>query len=827
MLAEISRIVRSVRRNPGFVAVACVTLAIGIGANTAVFSLFEALMLRALPVERPGELAILGPGAIGGISMSDRPQEKVFSFAQYQALRRDNHGVLAGLAATPTLNYRVYWGESPALGSDPQTANCALVSGSYFPLLGSRPFGGRLLENDDDGAPGANPVAVVSHAFWRGSLGGDPDAVGSTIRLQDVPYTIVGIAAPSFRGHVVESGPDIWVPLSMQVEVTRNPLWLKPVVPFEVYWLNILMRLKPDVTLAQAESAINPRLQQIFLEQAGEDITEEHLEHIEEIHVPLTSMGSGVSRLRTTAKRPLILLWAATGLLLLIACANLGSLLLVRAATRRHEFGIRQALGGRLADLMRPLLIESAVLAGLGTLLGCLVAYSLVPIMQRWLASIRGVQTVDVRIAFPELAFATGVGAVTVLLFGAAPAALAARRTAWSALRSGGVLATSERSAVRARGLLVGAQCALAVILLATAGLFLRSLAELRATDLGLDAERVVGIRVDPKGAGFKPETEPAMRRRILDRVATLPGVESAAFTGTLPLHGNHGRSTISVSGYEPAEDEEMDVIHVLASPEYFETLGIRLLEGRIPGYGEGDAVVVNQAFASRFFADRSALGGVIDRKRNIEGVVANVRQVNLRDDPPPLIYVSTARYEGFTRTLAIRSSLPVEALTEAVRNAVRAVAPGLPVERQFTTVELHVERATVIERALAGLVGSFGGIALLLAGVGLFGVCSHMVRSRTREIGIRMALGASGWQVQVLALRSVAIMLSLGAIAGVAGALGAGRVVSALLYEVSPFDWEILGSAMLALAGSGALAATLPAIRAARTRPADALRHE
>ena len=827
MLGEVPPAIRSLRRNPGYVAVACVTLAIGIGANTAVFSLFEAVMLRALPVERPGGLAVLGPGAISRISMSDRPQEEVFSFAQFQAISRDNHGVLAAVAATPTLDYRIYLGASLAPGSDPRTATCALVSGSYFPLLGSRPFRGRLLGPDDDGAPGANPVAVISHSFWRGSLGGAPDTVGSTIRLQDTPYTIVGIAEPAFRGHVVESGPDIWVPLSMQVEVTRNPLWLKPGVPFEVYWLNILMRLKPDVSLAQAESAINARLQQVFLEQAGEDITEEHLEHIEEIHIPLTSMGSGISRLRRSAKRPLILLWAATGLLLLIACANLGGLLLVRAASRQHEFGIRRALGGKLGDLIRPLLVESSVLGGLGTLLGCLVAYSLVPIIHNWLIAIRGVQALDVRIAWPELIFATGVGAVTVMLFGVAPAALAARRTAWGALRSGGSLATSERSAVRARGLLVGAQCALAVILLATAGLFLRSLAELRATDLGLDAERVVGIRVDPQGAGFKRESEPEMRRRILDRIATLPGVESAAFTGTLPLHGNHGRSTISVSGYQPGEDEDMGVIHVLASPDYFETLGVRLLEGRIPGYEEAGAVVVNQAFASRFFPGRSALGGMIDHKRSIEGVVANVRQVNIRDNPPPLVYVSTAQHEGFARTLAVRSSLPAEAAAEAARNAVREVVPGLPVDRQHTTVELHVERATVIERMLARLVGSFGGIALLLATVGLFGVCSHLVRSRTREIGIRMALGASGWQVEALVLRSIGTMLGSGAVAGVAGALVAGHIVSAMLYGVSPLDWEILGGAVLALAISGVLAATAPTIRAARTHPAEALRHE
>ena len=827
MLRQISLAVRSLGKNPGFVAVATVTLAIGIGANTAVFSLFEALMLRALPVERPSELAVLGPGAIGRISKSDRPQEEVFSFAQYQAISRDNNGVLAGAAATPTIDSRVYWGERLAPGSDLLRASCVLVSGSYFPMFGVRPFRGRLLGPDDDGAPGTNPVAVVSFAFWRDRLGSSADTVGSTIRMQGVPYTIVGIAESSFVGHTVEFRPEIWVPLSMQAEVTRSPSRLTRGVPIDTYWLNILMRLKPGISFTEAESAINARLQQIFLEQSGDGITGEDRDQLGRIHIALTPMRRGLSRLRATTKRPLALLWAATGLVMLVVCANLGGLLLVRAADRGHEFGIRRALGGRLRDLMRPLLAESAVLAAVGALLGCAAARWMVPVMHRWLLSIRGAEALDVGIAWSELLFATGVGTAALFLFGLVPAALAARKTAWGSMRSGGLIATPEKHNVRARTLLVAAQCALAVVLLATAGLFLQSLADLRAKDLGIDADRVIGIRIDPQGGGFARETEPSMRRRILERVLTLPGVESAAFTGTLPLQGNHGRGTISISGYAPGEDEDMGVIHVLASPGYFETLGIRLLDGRIPNYGEPDTVVVNQAFATRFFPDRSALGAVVNQNRSIAGIVSNVRQVRLQDDPPPLVYVSTADYEGFSRTIAVRSSLPAEAMAEAVRSAVREVVPGMPVDRQFTTVALHLERAVAIEQMLSRLVGSFAGIALLLAAVGLFGVCSQMVRSRTREIGIRMALGASVPQVQASLIRSVAFMLGFGALAGIPGAVGTGRVVAGMLHGAEPVDWGVVALAVLALAASAVLATAVPALRVARIRPSEALRQE
>ena len=349
MLGDIRIAIRSLGKNPSFLALMVLILALGVGANTAVFSLFDALVLRSLPVEQPGELAVLGPGALGTMSRSDFPQDNTFSFAQYQALKRDNNEVLADVAAVPTFPTTVYWGDQAASGDRSQRASCTLVTGSYFRLLRLRPYRGRLLEPSDETAPEANPVAVVSYAFWTGRLGSAADTVGSTIRLQDAPYTIVGIADPSFRGHVMESRTDIWVPISMQASVTRSPSRLQRTTPWETYWLNILMRLKPGVKFERAEVAINARMQEIFLEQAGPGIADDHRENLKEIRLPLTPMGRGLSRLRESAQRPLALLWAATALVLLIACGNLGILLLARASERQQEIRRPSGPGGRPA----------------------------------------------------------------------------------------------------------------------------------------------------------------------------------------------------------------------------------------------------------------------------------------------------------------------------------------------------------------------------------------------------------------------------------------------------------------------------------------------
>ncbi len=829
MPINVSPALRSLRRNPGFFAVATLTLAVGLGPTTAVFSVFKSLMLQPLPVESPHELAVLGPGAIGIFSRSDMPQTETFSYEQYRSLSQDNHGVLEAVAATPTFESRVYWGGLGHGSGELLRASCQLVTGAYFPMLGVLPLHGRLLAPEDDGAPGSNPVAVVSHDFWNTSLGADPSVVGSAIRLHGLPYTVVGVAMPPFRGHTLESSIDIWVPMSMQEQITLSPSRLQRSFPVETYWLNILMRLRPEVGLDRAEAAVNARLQEIFVEHLGAGISAETRKDLERIRIPLTPLSHGLSRLRRAAERPLMLLWGATGLVLLVACANLGGLLLVRASGRREEFWLRMALGAGRLDRMKPVLAESMVLAGTGAAAGYSLAFWLAPLIQRWLQSVRGAGAagvLEIRPSHPELLFAAAAGTVTVLACGLVPAMLGARASSASGLRTGQAGVSADRDEVRARSLLVGAQLALAVVLLFTAGLFLKNLGELRSADLGLEAATVIGIRLDPQGGGFSRESQPAMRRRIVDRIERVPGVQSAAFTGSLPLSGNVGMRTTSIAGYVPTEDEEMSVIQVWASPGYFDTLGIRLLAGRFPNRGEANVVVVNNAFADRYFAEGTALGGIIDGDNRVVGIVRNVRQIDVRADPPPLLYKSTTGYEGFLQTLAVRLTLPSADIVRRVREAVREVTPGMPVDREYSSVELLLERGIALERMLAMLVAAFSGVALLLCAVGLFGVCSQIVRNRTGEIGLRLALGATRGQVQALVVRRAAILLGLGAAVGTAGAVAAGRLIAGVLFEVGPFDWRVLAWALSALTVCACLAATLPAVRAGHLTPSEALRH-
>ena len=825
MVSDLRVAFRSLLRKPAYFAVASLTLALGVGANTAVFSLFEALFLRLLPVERPQELAILGPGAVGVFSRSDMPQSEVFSFHQYQALRQDSPSALDAVAAAATFSETVYLGDRIVAGSELERASCQLISGSYFPLLGVRPLLGRMLGPDDDTTPGGNPVAVVSYPFWAGRLDADPDAVGSTIRLQGRQYVVLGVAPPSFRGHVVGASPDIWVPLSMQESVTAGPSRLEPGFPVETYWLNILLRVRPDVSLDEAGAAVNVRLRQVFLERAGEGISDEHRERLDQVQIAVTPLNRGVSRLRDSAQRPLGLLWAATGLVLLVACANLGNLLLVRASERAEEVGVRSALGASRSDIVRTLLAESTVLATVGTLLGGALALQIIPLLVRWLGAIRGVDTLDVSLTWPVLAFAAGTGVLTLLLFGLVPAARLTRRTLADHIRAGQSVGSAGIAEARAQALLVAAQCAMAFVLLTAAGLVLKTLAELRATDFGLDAENVVGILVDPRGGGLPASGQPSMRRRILDRVQSLPGVQAASFTGSLPLRGNYGMRTFSVSGYTPAEDEDMSVIQVWASPGYFETLGIRVLEGDTPRFGERDLAVVNQAFADKFLAGSSALGAVIDGSKRIKGVVADVRHVNPRDDPPAIVYQSSVGYEGFLRTLAVRSSMPSAGLAAAVRQAIEEEAPGLPLAPGYDTVALHLEDAIALERMIAKLVSAFACVTLLLSGLGLFGVCSYMVRIRATEIGVQAALGASQLRLRWMVFRRAAALTACGIVVGLGASVAAGRLAAGFFYEVRPFEWQIIALAALAVSACALIAAAVPALRAGRVSPSQALR--
>jgi predicted permease len=831
LLQDLRFAVRAFARAPGFALIAIVTLAIGIGANTAIFSFVQALLLRPLPVQAPAQLVSLGPGAAGVTGTGDRPQTDHFSYAQYQALREDNDA-FETVAAGATFSVGTTVHAPQADPADAEVRSTQLVSGEYFALLGLQPALGRLLDESDNTAPGANPVAVISHTYWTSRLDARPGAVSSTLILQGVPFQIVGIAPPRFIGHAPDNPADLWVPLTMQPQLTRRESMLLPFARSQMFWLNILARLRPGVSIEQAEARLNVRMQQIFLAGYGGDVSPDLRADLETIHIELAPAGAGLSAMRAKLRAPLTLLWAATGLILLIGCANLANILLARASDRRREISIRRALGAGGGRVVRQMLTESALLAVVGGAAGIALASWLIPTLKTALSDIQGPNRVEVGLDGFVLAFSCAVSALTVLLFGLAPALWAARRNVSEGLKAGARGATPSRGHAFAKAALVAGQTTLSVVLLAGAGLFLRTLAELRAVDLGIDPDNVIALRTNGRRAGLPPEGDDATRRLVLQRIRQIPAVVEAAVTTDSPVSGNYSSTTVQVSGYQPAPDESTPAVYKIVSDGYFELLGIGLVEGRMMDERDryDQACFVSAAFARRYFHDRDPIGGVIDsgdRKCAIEGVVEDVHEVQIRGEPSQIVYRPALGYGDFLPVLLARVAGEPASASEAIRAAFAEAAPALPVNRGFSTLRSVVDRALTVERLLGRVTTVFAAVALLLAAIGLFGLLSYVVRQRTAEIGLRQALGATQRDVLILTIRQGATPVLLGAIAGLAGAVALGRGIQGMLYAVQPTDAVALGSALAALLAAGFLAALLPARRAARIQPTEALRQD
>ena len=823
---------RGFAKSPGYAAVAIVTLALGIGGTTAMFSFVEAVLLRHLPVRSPGELVVLGPGGSSGVTgTSQMPGSDNFAFSQYEGLREQND-VFQSVAAAATFNVTTLT-RRPA--DDPEAADrlqTQLVTADYFTLMGLRPAAGRLFDDSDLTAPGADAVVVVGHAYWTRKLGGSAEVVGSTLMLQDLPYRVVGVAPPGFEGHSPDNPAELWVPLTMQAQITRADSRFETTPPTLSFWLNIIGRLRPGLTLEEAEGRLNVRMQQIFLADYGDTITPELRADIARVHVPLTPASGGLSSVRERLRTPLTVLWAATGLILMIGCSNLANILLARAADRRREISIRRALGAAGARVVRQMLTESLLLAGLGAAAGIALASWLIPTLESIVAGLRGPNRVDAGLEPAVLLFSCGASLLTVLLFGLGPAFWAARRDIAEGLKAGARGATPSRGHALTKSALVGGQAALSVVLLSGAGLFLRTLAELRAVDLGVDTDNVVLMRTNAQRAGLPREGDDAMRRLVLERIRRVPGVLGASFTTDEPVSGNYFSTTANVEGYEPAPNEDTNVVYKTVTDGYFEALGIGLVEGRAlaPADSVDQSCFVSRAFAARFFRGRSALGGVIDsgdRRCIVHGVVEDVREVRIRDEPAQVVYRPAFGYNHFLPLLIARVEGDPQAASEAIRAAIVEAAPALPVNRGFSLLSTTVDRALTIERLLSRVTAVFAAVALLLAAVGLFGLMSYVVRQRTPEIGLRQALGATHAEVVGMTLRQAATPVICGALVGVAGATLVGRGVEQLLFRVKPTDTQAIGAALAALLAAGFLAALLPARCAARIAPTEALRHE
>jgi putative ABC transport system permease protein len=811
MFQDVRFALRGMRRSPGFTAVALLSLTLGIGANTAIFSLVETAMLRMLPVSHPEELVELlqkYPGEPRG--------NGYWSWRSYEHFRDNNH-VFSALIGTSIDNRARLISE----GLEAQTGIRESITGNYFADLGVKPAVGRLIgpEDNPDGPEGA--VAVISWSQWINRFHQDPGILGKRILVQDVPATIIGVAPPAFVGLRVEAKTDVWLP-EKPTDQTR---------------LVLLARLKPGVTLEQARAEMAVLYRFTIEERAAS--SKDPL--VRQLSVQVEPAGNGLATVRDRFGKPLTVLMTVVGLLLLLACVNVASMLLARAAGREREMAVRTSLGASGGRLLRQVLTESLMLSAVGTLLGAVVAYFGTSALLRIMASGREHERVYLRVQ-PDLhvlLFAAGIAVLAGVVFGAAPA--------WSAFRTPPALAMRQTGSVgetRVRRLfgksLVVTQVALSVLLLSSAALFIVNLANLEHTDLGFRRDHVLLVSLGPSPSGYSDERLSRAYQDLLSRLERIPGVRSVSLSAPTPLQGAGASGFATVEGFqERAEDRRWISISYVA-PKYFETLGTPLLGGRAFNFedqAQTNVAVINRTFARYYFADRNPIGkhvslehvtGVREpRTYEVVGVVGDANYYEIREAAKRSIYLPAFR-SGFVgaRTFLIATNIDPEAIAGDARRVIRNVAPGIPVER-IITLNDQIDASIVPERLIATLSGFFGALGAVLAGIGLYGLLAYSVARRTNEIGIRMALGATASDVTWMVLQDALGTVMAGLLLGAPMAIW-GRSLAATLIQ----DLPIQTTAPLAVATAGIIviafmASYVPARRAARVDPVEAVRHE
>jgi predicted permease len=827
--------VRGLFKRKGFALIAVLTLALGIGANTAIFTLVNAVMLKSLPVEKPEELVLFSDTTGEGTSLEDSPRSGQwirFSYASYEYFR-DHNQSFQDLAALRSGESRLSVRQTDSQANAAVRASGHLVSGNYFSVLGVRALRGRVLTPEDD-KTGAQPAAVISYRYWEQELNSDPSIVGKSIIINNTNFTVVGVTPPEFFGERVRRPPDFWLPLSFHQQIELRPSYL---TNKEAYWLMLMGRLKPGVTMAQAQASANLLLRQHLTEEAGSQLTEERQKDIQNTYVTLTEGQGGISGLRRAYSTPLHMLMAIVGMVLLIACANVGSLLLSRAASRKAEISLRMALGATRWRIIRQLLTESMLLAAVGGVCGVLLAQWGVYVLVGLVAK---TSPLDTRPDAKVLAFTAGASILAGLLFGLIPAFQASRINLTSAMKEknrtrSGFLKLSPSS------LMVIAQVGLSMVLLTGAGLFVRSLVKLQNEDVGFDRNNVLLLGIDPRLAGYKTTELAGLYRQIIERLSSLPQVRNVSLATYAPMSGTSRSSSVVIAGYEQQSDEDMVVQDVLIGPRYAETLGVPLLRGREIEMRDTAAAprvaVVNQAFADHYFKNQNPIGRTFtfddetDQGAPLEivGVVGDIKTDDARDKPEPAVYrpiLQIAEQGAYTATLHVRTSGDPTPLVPQVRQMLNQIDDKLPIFGVLTLDEqLHENLRD--ERLIAQLVSFFGALALILACIGLYGVMAHGVARRTNEIGIRMALGAGGGNIAWMVLRETLYLVLAGLVVGVPVALIGARLISAQLFGLSPTDPLTLIGAAVILTLVALLAGYVPARRASRVNPLNALRYE
>ena len=823
---------RQLLKSPGFAVIAVLTLALGIGANTAIFSLMNAVLLRNLPVRQPRELVLFGDGrAVGNADFMPHGATTLFSYPFFREFRRKNE-VFSDVAAIGSHLYGTHGRVADA--GNLEKINVELVSGSYFHTLGVNPVLGRLLSDSDDRTPGKHPVAVASYSWWQRRLARDPSVVGKTVTIRSTAYVIVGLAPPEFFGVTVGQSPDLWIPLAMDKEISPDEEGVEQNMN---QFLHVIARRKPGIGKKQAQANTNLLFRQILRGYVDPKRTQRQLDYIQHARIDLTPAATGRSALRFQFSSPLKILMVVVALVLLIACANVANLLLARAAARQREIAVRMSMGAQRSRLIRQLLVESGLLGLAGAALGIALAWGGSRLLLLMVST--GSDLVPIRVT-PDaqaLGFTLAVTILTVLLFGTAPAFYATGlELAPSLKESRGVISTRMRN--RFSRCLVAGQVALSLVLLAGAGLFLRSLANLMNVDTGFDKQNVLYMGIDLGAAGYQLDARmESVMERVEERVGSLPGMHGASFAYFVFNGGASSTDAIHVPG-RPESEEHPSVDLNVVGPEYLDVMKMPIVLGRGLSSRDNEAspkvAVINETMARVYFPGGSPLGrtfGFLDEAewQNVEvvGVVKDAKYTHLQEKRMPAAFYPHAQHFGrLLDTFVARYTGDPKFLVPEIREAVREIDPNLPVS-DVTTLARMVDDSVLDQRVVAQLSTFFGMLAAFLACIGIYGVMSYGVTRRTNEFGIRIALGAEPRHVVWVVLREVLWLVMTGVAIGLGLALASSRLVESLLFGLKSYDPLALALAALALIAVALFAGYLPARRATRIDPMTALRHE
>jgi predicted permease len=832
LLQDLRYALRQLRKSPGFTTIAVLTLALGIGANTAIFTVVNALLLKMLPVKDPQELVVVGNPGDPNERANGTPETDVFSYPLYKELR-DHNSVFTGLCAAGNDHHIVV--DTGQGGSADEKVTGRMVSGNYFSVLGLNAAAGRLFSASDDTAENANPVVVLGYSYWKTKFAFSPTIVGKDIRLNGYPFAVVGVAPAGFEGDVVGEQMALYVPLSMQPEIVRGRHWRNA---GNTSWLSLIGRLKSGITPAQAEANLNVVFQQAAKGNYGAALSADDRNAIRKLHIAVSPGGGGLSDLRASYRVPLLLLMGIVGLVLLIACVNVANLLLARASARNREIAVRLAIGGSPRRILQQLLTESVLLAFIGGIAGFALALWGVRVLVRIFESDAALPLLpDIRV----LAFTLVVIFATGVLFGLIPALRTMQVQVSPALNAASRTTSATKSRFGLGKGLIAGQVALSLLVLFAAGLLVRSLQKLMTQDFGYQRDHLVIARTDPTSAGYNNENMKALAQQLVARLSSTPGVRSSTYSKNGLFAGSESGDAIIVPGFDTSKIDDRVAREDYVGPEYFGVVGIPILAGR--GIEAQDTststrvAVVNEAMVKYFFHGANPIGRQfkiddsvwLDKPLTIVGISRNAKDQGrgMREAVKPRFYMAFQQVPESSQIVIEARFQGVASLAVAnVMSQIKAVDPHLPISF-VKTLDSLISDSAADQIALAKLSTFFAGLALLLACIGLYGVMSYTVAGRTREIGVRMALGARRSDVVQLVLGEGLLLLAIGLAAGVPLALASSRVLQRFLFEMKSTDPLSLMGVVALLGMVATLAGLIPARRAAKVDPMVALRYE